>query len=419
MDTNLFNKAHEFYEANQFQEAYDIWSKMEDSPEAMYNAGLILYNRFIVVTHHWYTAYNHFKKSVDIGDKNTSYYPHAKYFIGVILQNVYGEKYYDSAVWSFHEAIVGGHKDAINRVIELAEFGNVEALSLLTWCYYTGHGTQKDEKEAEKWGLIAYDAGERRWSAHCLGWIYREWGEYEKAFRYIRESANNGNSDDYGPLGDMYRKGEGTKVNYSEALKWYAKGAETGHEDARYFLGFMHLKGMGCKKNKEEALKCFSKVIDSGDAQRIQDIALLYISQSDGIYDPQYAVKLWEYAAAKGNKQACANLGILLYSGEYIPQDYNRAYGLFKQAESDPVVQEYLGLCHYWGHGCPKNEKLAKQYFISSLNGGNEEARRYLTSDKELKPYSKWDMKEKGAEILGGAAAFLLGSIFSAIGGDD
>ena len=186
-----------------------------------------------------------------------------------------------------------------------------------------------------------------------------------------------------------------------------------------YFLGMMHLKGMGCKINKEEALKCFSKVIESGNAQRIQEIAVYYYSQSYGIYDPQYAIKLWEYAAAKGHKTACTNLGILLYLGENIPQDYNRAYSLFKQAESVPEALEYLGLCHYWGHGCPKNEKLAKQYFISSLNSGNENARRYLTSGKDLRPYSKWDMKEKGAEVLGGAAAFLLGSFFSAIGSDD
>ena len=419
MDNNLFSKAYDLYDAQQYQEAFDIWSRMDDSPEAMYNAGLILIKRLIVVSNHWNSAYNFFKKAIDLGDKHADYYANANYYLGLILKDKFGEKYYNDAVYRFHDAIMGGNKDAINSVIKLAELGNIEALSLLTWCYCYGHGTEKDRNEAEKWGLIAYDAGERYESLHCLGWIYREKGENEKAFRYLKESACSGNDADYGPLGDMYRQGLGTSVNYTEAIKWYSKGAEAGHEDARYYLGLMHLRGMGCKKNKEEALKCFSKVVDSGNADFIQAIALHYHSKSDGIYDPKYAIKLWEYAAAKGNKVACVNLGIVLYSGENIPQDYNRAYKLFKQAESEPVALEYLGLCHYWGHGCPKDEKLAKQYFVSSLNGGNEYARRYLTSDKDLRPYSKWDMKEKGAEIHGGAAAFLMGSIFSAIGGDD
>ena len=132
MDNNLFSKAYDLYDAQQYQEAFDIWSKIDDSPEAMYNAGLILIRRLIVVSNHWNSAYNFFKKAIDLGDKHADYYANANYYLGLILKDKFGEKYYNDAVYRFHDAIMGGNKDAINSVIKLAELGNIEALSLLT-----------------------------------------------------------------------------------------------------------------------------------------------------------------------------------------------------------------------------------------------------------------------------------------------
>jgi TPR repeat protein len=113
------------------------------------------------------------------------------------------------------------------------------------------------------------------------------------------------------------------------------------------------------------------------------------------------------------------DLASLLYLGENVTQDYRRAFELFKKSESDPISQEYLGLCYFFGHGCKKDTNLAKKYFVSAVHNGNDNARVYLTPQMDLKPYAAWDLKEQGARVLGGAAAFFLGSLLSSIGGDE
>ena len=411
MNNTTFSQALEYYNSGDFQNAYVLWSQMTTSANALYNAGVILISHKIDIENRWNKAYDLFRKAAELGHCKAAYY------CGYLLETVFGEKYFDSAVTYYHDAMERGDNEAFGRIQGLANKGNTEAMSLLGWCYLGNSGVKRNDNEAEKWGLKAYNKGDYYNSSWTLACVYRRKKDDEKAFYYYKVASENGNDQAYGPLGDMYRKGEGTKKMYSEALKWYTKGAETGHEDARFILGLMNLKGLGCDPNADYAKLCFDKVVESGDAEKINSVACEYNDSSSDIYNPERALQLLELSSKKGCKHACVNLGIALYYGENITQDYDRAFKLFMQAEENPTAQEYLGLCYYKGHGCRKDKNKAKQYFLSAIRNGNDSPKRYFTSDMELKPDSFF--KEKGAEVLGGVAALLVGSFFSAIGYDD
>lgn len=414
-DSFLYNEAVEYYNKEQYLEAYKIWSKMTDDSDALYFAAYILYKHNIGVEKRWNTAFNLFKASSELGNHKSTFY------CGYLLEKVFGEKYYDSAFDYYYKALINEVENSLDGIKRLASLGGKTAQAFLGWAYRCGqYGFEKNYDMAEKWSILAFENGERYDAPEQLAWIYKANNDYSKALSFFKIAAEEGNDSVYGPIGDLYRWGRyGVRKNYTEALRWYDKGAETGHEDASFFLGYMHLKGMGCKKNKEKALQCFDAVVNGNDPQSICNLATVYYEGVEGIHDPHYAIKLLEKADMKGNTNASVLLGVILYEGENIIQDYAKAFELFEKAESNPRAQEYLGLCYCFGHGCKKNETLAKHYFLKSFRNGNKSASKYLTNDLDLKPYSKWDMNEKGAEIIGGAVSFIFGAILSSFGNND
>lgn len=409
---NDFQRAMDYYESGHFQEALDIWKGMTDNAIALYNAGCIYYGGKVQTNDRLTSAFDCFYKSSELN------YAPATFYCGYIYE-LLGPKSYDEAAKCYHKCLYDG--DGLKGLYSLAEKGHLMSQYLLGNLYYEGGGDHLDRyQESEKWCLKAYNNGDRYFSPCVLGHIYKDYlVDKDKAFFYFKTSANAGNHKAFGPLGDCYRVGLGTGKNYTEAINWYTKGANSGHEDARFFLGLMHLCGMGCKPNRDFAVSCFDRVVNSNNAKFTYFIGLMYYRQYRGLNDKIKAINLFKKSAEGGFQLAIIQLGKMYYFGEDVVQDYNQAFRLFKSIEKDPVAQEYLGHCYYFGHGCQKDTTIAKSYFKKSIDGGNDSARKYLNSDMELKPYSKWELEKDGAEILGGAAAFILGTILSSFGDND
>ena len=66
-----------------------------------------------------------------------------------------------------------------------------------------------------------------------LGEIFRENSEYDKAFEYYRQAAENNNVYARYAVALAYATGQGTKRNIQEAKKWLRSAASLGHSDAR------------------------------------------------------------------------------------------------------------------------------------------------------------------------------------------
>lgn len=403
----------EYYKAKDYQKAFEIWSQMTNDEIGLCNAGIILLNRQLDIPNWQATALDLFTKSSQMG------YSRAKYYCGRIYERYYGKEYYLKAANYYFSALREGEQRAFDALIDLAEKGNTEAQSFTALCYHSGTGTERNREKAEEWAMRAYSEGEQAVSGHILGDIFKAKKEYSKSFAFYKGAAKEGNDLVFGTLGDYYRTGLGTSKNYAEALNWYIKGAKAGHDDARFFLGTMRLKGMGCKKNKKEAIQLFNQIAEGNQATPICWVGHLYFLGHEGLKDRSYGLKLLNKAAELGSPLAYARLGKIYFLGDHVTQDYDLSFRYLSKAPNESLAQEYLGLCHYFGKGCPKDVEKAKQYFKLAIHNGNENARKYLDSNYELTPTSKWTIKKEGAGVLGSIISAIFGSIISSIGNED
>ena len=98
-----------------------------------------------------------------------------------------------------------------------------------------------------------------------IGFLYLEDSHlnYAEAFKYLKMSAEHGDSRSQLLLGDMYHHGLGITKNDSEALKWYSKSAEQENIIARDNLIAFYLEGNEAEKDK--AISLLKKFADQED----------------------------------------------------------------------------------------------------------------------------------------------------------
>ena len=86
---------------------------------------------------------------------------------------------------------------------------------------------------------------------------------YDKALKYLKMSAEHGDSRSQLLLGDMYHHGLGIDKNDVEALNWYSKSAEQENIIARDNLIAFYLEGN--EVEKEKAISLLQKFADQED----------------------------------------------------------------------------------------------------------------------------------------------------------
>lgn len=120
--------------------------------------------------------------------------------------------------------------------------GSVWAMAQLGYVYENGYGVSKDMNKAIEWYEKAGNGG-NNWSMKHLGQLYSKKAattyhlerdkNYEKAFLWIKKSAENGDKEAMNSLADAYYFGEGVSKNMTTAKEWYMKAADKGNELAK------------------------------------------------------------------------------------------------------------------------------------------------------------------------------------------
>lgn len=83
---------------------------------------------------------------------------------------------------------------------------------------------------------------------------------HEKAFRFLKKAARQGNDIAMTDLATLYKYGKGTPQKFTKARSWYKKAYELGNNKAAYSLGYMHLKGFGdLDQNYTKAVRWFER----------------------------------------------------------------------------------------------------------------------------------------------------------------
>jgi len=109
---------------------------------------------------------------------------------------------------------------ALREFVPLAQGGHHGAQFALGQAYLAGNGLKKDEALGAKW---------------------------------MRRSADQGNSYAQFWLGVLYVAGKGVPQNYRESVKWYRKSAEQGNAESQYPLALAYYNGLGVPQDSVSA----------------------------------------------------------------------------------------------------------------------------------------------------------------------
>jgi TPR repeat protein len=158
-----------------------------------------------------------------------------------------------------------------------AEQGNSAAQNQLGVCLSTGKGTRRDLKQAISWTSKALAQADPT-AAHNLATIYRDMGQFKKAFELYRQAVTMGELDSLLEVGLSLYYGIGTKKNLQASLKCFNQIIKTKpssvteycREEAFYMLGIASLNGHGTKQSLSKARSFFESANKDEDHQAAQ-----------------------------------------------------------------------------------------------------------------------------------------------------
>ncbi len=213
---------------------------------------------------------------------------------------------------------------------------------------------------------------------------------YGESFGWFLKSAIAGNKFAQFSLANQYYYGNGFYKDKEQALQWYMKAAEQGLPYAAYAVAQMYANGEAVIKNEETAQQYYAQALDGflklEESDRADDNLLYKLGRMYryGLGTEEDIPKALEYfirSAKHGNINAKRMIAVEQLSGEYIPQDVNKAVEtLTVLAENGDVVSAYrLGKLYLFGAtGIERDVELAIQWLTQSAKDGNEYAQELL-----------------------------------------
>ena len=166
----------------------------------------------------------------------------------------------------------------------------------------------------------------------------------------LYRSEMQGNPDAICQRGIYYYEGKYVEKNYETALGYFRMAASKGSVRAHYYLGKSYENGHGVKLDIFKAHDCYRYAAD-GNLKEAKDVfrnkKFRYIS------------KLLE-KAEKGNADALAEKGRLLYYGKDVEQNTMLALACLKEAADKNNLDAIKMLCNHYTY---EGDRMSAQYY--------------------------------------------------------
>lgn len=224
-------------------------------------------------------------------------------------------------------------------------------------------------------------------------------GGLDRALYWYEFLSERGNADASYALHKIYEDGVAGKPDMERSMLYVARAAAQGHNDAKNVIQELStllddpdapLNFDGSAESKDR----ITKGARDGEPQAQYTLAMMYL-EGNGVEKNQQVAYHWMSLANKQDYEpaqkmigtACYELGMSYYKGTNGEQrDYNKAMDCFlngiknEKNNSDELngnLYMLLGLCNYSGHGTPKNDAMAANYFTFAAKLGRKEALLY------------------------------------------
>lgn len=253
------------------------------------------------------------------------------------------------------------HEQSLDYYLLSAEAGNAEAAYYAAYQFYWGEGTGVDDAAALP--LLEQAVAEQVTGAYAFLALIMSSGigdiapDPMRALALATQGDERGNGFASAVLGDFFRRGVGTVVNYDQARAAYSRGAERGEAAALYQLGDMAYFGLGEPENFPRALELYDSTlkVDPDYSSAIYSIAYMQMRGEGTEVDLISATELIERAIASGSSLAMNEAIELFGSPTYAgPQtDEVRAFsmcilsdnGRGPQVETPGDIEDHEATC--------------------------------------------------------------------------
>ena len=181
-------------------------------------------------------------------------------------------------------------------------------------------------------------------------------GETTKGVTALEYAADQGHAAAQWKLGRMYAEGDGVPRDALRAFQYFSSVANSHADDSpntpesRYVanafvaLGQYYLGGIPnttVRPDPVRAREMFSYAASYfGDSDAQYHLARLYLDGKGAPHDPRQAVRWLGLAANKGQYQAQALLGQILFKGEHVPRQAARGLMWLTLARDNAVGEE-------------------------------------------------------------------------------
>ena len=99
--------------------------------------------------------------------------------------------------------------------------------------------------------------------------------DHEKAMRFLRHSAAEGNTSSLSSIGKMYEVGMGVRRDMEEAFRWYSCSAEAGQTLGYLEVGNAYYHGRVVDQSHSTAADWWRKAAERGQAESMLNFALI------------------------------------------------------------------------------------------------------------------------------------------------
>lgn len=178
---------------------------------------------------------------------------------------------------------------AFQKVLFLAEQGDVAAQFEVGRCYDHAIGTAQDYGKAVEWYSKAAMKGDARAQNNLGNSYYSGHGvaeDDEMAVVWYRKAAEQGCPQAQYNLGNCYSNCEGIEPDDDEdtdetAAEWYESAANQGNVEAQFQIGECYYYGTGVEENSFEAKEWFEKAAKQGHAKATNALNNYYFDDDD------------------------------------------------------------------------------------------------------------------------------------------
>jgi hypothetical protein len=148
---------------------------------------------------------------------------------------------------------------------------------------------------------------------HRLGYLLAEgFGgptDVARAVPLLEKAVRAGQTEAATHLGIIYYNGgDGIPTDFPRSLQWFRKAAEAGNGFAEGMIGLMYTRGEGVRQNYAQARRYYKEAISHANQISIYHLGLLFEFGQGVPEDRDFAVLLYQDAAARGVETAAGRL---------------------------------------------------------------------------------------------------------------